>query len=87
MKRISIKGFRPGKLTYRDTPLKNVIVVGQRVYQVKKRYTDGTILELYPRTWFRNNLIVVRFYLWRVKGAILQAWKKLSQTFLKAFVR
>lgn len=64
------KGFRPGKLPFRETQLKNVIVVGTRVYQVKKRYADGTVCELYARTWFRNNLIVARFYLWKFTQAL-----------------
>lgn len=87
MKRITIPGFRPGKLTYRETQLKDVIVVGQRVYQVKKRYPDGTICELYERTWFRNNWIVVRFRIWQAKAFTLLALRKSLSACQKAFVR
>jgi hypothetical protein len=79
------KGFRNGNIPYQTTVLKDVISVGGRVYQIKKRFPDGTICELYARTWFRNNLIVARFYFWKMKVSIARfSLKLLSATVRKS---
>lgn len=64
-------GFQSGHVPVRETPLKDVVIVGkERVYQVKRRDSKGAIVELYPRTWYRNNLIVIRFFIWRLTSPI-----------------
>jgi len=64
-------GFQSGHIPVRETPLKDVVIVGkERVYQVKRRDKAGQIVELYPRTWLRNNWIVIRFFVWRFTSSI-----------------
>lgn len=68
--RLTSKGFRAGHLAYKETPLKDVILVGQLAYQVKSRDRDGKVQSLYPRTRYRRNLILARFYLWRITTSV-----------------
>lgn len=64
-------GFQAGNIPFRETPLKDVVILGSgRVYQVKNRDASGEIVSLYPRTWYRNNLIVIRFFIWRLTSHI-----------------
>lgn len=74
------KGFRPGNIPYQETVLKDVISVGGRVYQVKRRYADGSICELYKRTWLRNQWLVVKFYGWRIKTSIHRLFLSLRKS-------
>jgi hypothetical protein len=74
------KGFRNGNIPYQATVLKDVISVGGRVYQIKKQYPDGTICELYKRTWFRNQWIVAKFYAWKVSSSVRRLFSWISKS-------